>query len=118
MITINKPQPWVVYDECNSDFDKEDYQSLREEFPDVKFAVIDEYAVIAFRKATSLPDNHMLQVAVSYCSEEDLFSKKTGKYQALIKLEKGEFVQLPMSGIWDDFGLAYLKTELRNMFTV
>ena len=118
MINI-KPAPhgWLNR-EFKTDFDGLDYHNLLNEFYDTKFVVINKYAVVAFRKATKLPDNRMVQVAISYCSPEDDFKKKTGKYQALLKLERGEFVQLPLSTFWDTFGTAAMKEYLNDRFDV
>lgn len=132
MFSINKPRPYtkfnLVFDvesnlwNLNSDpvaeFDKAAYLWLRKENPNVRFAVIPDCAVIAFAPACENSDCRMLKVAVSYCAPGDIFSKKTGKYQALLKFDREEFVQLPLMDFWQDNGTASLKEFLRNTFNV
>lgn len=133
MFSINKPRPytkfnlvfdvgsntWDLTTEPVSEFDKDDYEYLRKEVhPNVRFTVIPGYAVIAFAPACENPDCRMLKVAVSYCAPEDTFSKKTGKYQALLKFDREEFVQLPIAGYWRRVGTTALKEYLREMFTL
>lgn len=110
---------WNLNSDPVPEFDNDDYIYLRKKVhPDVRFAIIPGYAVIAFAPACENPNCRMLKVAVSYCAPEDTFSKKTGKYQALLKFDREEFVQLPLMSFWSDFGTPHLKDCLRYMFSV
>lgn len=109
---------WNLDSDPIPEFDRAHYFWIRKEYEDVRFAVITGYAVIAFTPACENSDCRMLKVAVSYCAPEDTFRKKTGKYQALLKFDREEFVQLPLMDFWQDNGTASLKEFLRNTFNV
>lgn len=103
------------------DFDKEYNKFLRSEAKrdGVKFAYCDEYGVsVAYMPSINTPDCRMLRVAVSYCSEEDTFSKKVGRFQALAKLYAGEHVQLPLAKYKAEYGNAETKNLLLSIFSV
>lgn len=107
-----QPEDYVVTPE----FDSDDYRQLRNDYPSVKFVVADGDYVIAFDRATHLPECCMIKVAISYCAPEDTFDKKTGKYQALLKLERGEYIQLPLMAQWLDTGTKEFKQYLLDLF--
>lgn len=80
-------------------FDKVDYKALKSQAKEdgVNFLVCPDAScngvVIAYQLVSGMK---MAEVAVSFCSDEDIFKKKHGKYQALLKLYRGESVQLPL----------------------
>ena len=83
-------------------FDKIDYKRLKEhaKADGLTFVNAEEYGFVAvFSKPRS--GLRMVEVAVSYCSPEDEFKKKHGRYQALLKYYSGESVQLPL-GHWSE----------------
>ena len=55
----------------------------------------------------------MVDVAVAYCSEGDIFSKKIGRDLAINNFREGMIVQVPALMYGDD----YLHTCLREMFS-
>lgn len=65
---------------------------------------------VAWRKPTDY--GHMVDVAVSYCSKHDIFTKKIGTANAIEKFLKSEFIQVPVYGksYWD------IPEQLRAMF--
>ena len=109
---------WNLDSDPIPEFDRAHYFWIRKEYEDVRFAVIPNCAVIAFAPACENPDCRMLKVAVSYCAPEDTFSKKTGKYQALLKFDREEFVQLPLMDFWRFEGTKELKQALRYSFDI
>ena len=73
---------------------------------------------VAFRPAIVNTNCRMLEVSVSYCSPEDKFKKKHGKYQALDKLANGECVHLPLAGYLRDTTEHEVGETLLNIFEV
>ncbi|HEY9704502.1 MAG TPA: hypothetical protein V6C58_18810 [Allocoleopsis sp.] len=114
----------------NENFDKKDYKLLKKVLKTdprkTRFVSVRELRAnyngltIAYRNATENTDCRMLHVAVSYCAPEDTFCKKTGKYQAAIKLEQGEFVQIPVVQEFKKFSWTNrnIKDFLLEMFAV
>lgn len=99
------------------EFDKEDYKSLKAALKQegVKLLVL-PYAgpngcVVAYRKRTGLK---MIEVSVSYCSVDDKFKKRKGKYQAMIKFITSESIQLPLGHLSDE----ELEVALDYMFAL
>ena len=93
-------------------FNKQEYkklkQSAKQEGDVFAFALeADDFEYngisIAFRPAIENSNGKMLNIAVSYCSSDDTFKSKHGKYQALLKLAKGEYIQVPLA--------QFLKTQ-------
>lgn len=78
-------------------FDKIHYKDLKKEAKasGLRFVINEGDNFVA---VFSQPRNgmRMIEVAVSFCSPEDEFVKKHGKYQALIKFFSGESIQLPL----------------------
>jgi len=111
-------------------FYKEDYKLLRDIAKDTgtvlatykfeKDSVVVEYngLTIAFRPMTNGPDCRMLAVSVSYCAKKDKFKKKIGKYNALYKMEAGEFVQVPLAEFYREYGVEETKAVLSNSFVL
>lgn len=106
-------------------FNKKDYKFIRRwmnkdrgVFTASKALLDDNHngLTIAFKKAIENTNCKMICVAVSYCSIEDKFDKRTGKYHALSKLDMGEYVQLPLAADWDQFGKRYIKRLLLSKF--
>lgn len=56
----------------------------------------------------------MIRVAVSYCSPEDKYKPKHGKYQALRRFYEGSHIALPMGSL----SAEDIHTVLKNMFLV
>ena len=56
----------------------------------------------------------MIHVAVSYCSPEDKYKPKHGKYQALLRFYEGSNIALPMGNL----AAEDTYTVLKNMFLV
>lgn len=111
----------------NQNFDKEDYKMLKDIASETDTHVLANKNLatfdkkyngisIAFRPMTSHEDNRMLAVAVSYCAPEDKFKKKIGKYQALSKLEDGQYIQVPLGQFYLNFGADDTMSFLLGMF--
>ena len=56
----------------------------------------------------------MINVAVSYCSPEDKFKPKHGKYQVLLKYFTGNLLALPLGDLSED----EIRQTLVGMFQV
>lgn len=70
--------------------------------------------VVAYKRAMPhAADCKMIQVAVSFCSVDDDFKKKIGKYHAYLKLRYGEFIQLPLASYSD----VEIEEILASMFS-
>ncbi len=54
----------------------------------------------------------MINVAISYCSTEDYFSRKIGAFNALTNAYSGRFIQLPIGEADSDI----IVSELREIF--
>lgn len=72
---------------------------------------------IAYRPAIENTNCRMLMVAVSYCSPEDEYKRKHGKYHALRKLAYGEVVMLPLADTLREFGPETVNEILVNAFS-
>jgi len=68
---------------------------------------------IAYRKSSPYRSGKMVDVAVSYCSEGDTFSKKIGRDLAISNFYDGKFVQVPALAYGED----ELHDCLREIFT-
>lgn len=99
-------------------FDKDAYEYLKEEAKvlNTKYLTVNDIYTIAFRPYGTFPECRMVDVAVATCSPEDVFSKKVGKYQALLKMFDGACIQLPLMDLWRDWGVKEIKAVLFNMF--
>jgi len=73
---------------------------------------------VAFQPGIENTNGKMLNVAVSYCSSEDNFKPKHGKYQALLKLANGEYVQVPMAQFLRNNGANATADQLLAAFAV
>ncbi|OQB10770.1 MAG: hypothetical protein BWY21_00073 [Parcubacteria group bacterium ADurb.Bin216] len=115
MFRVNKPKPYKV-PVTNPNFDKQAYKDIKvlvkEE--DVRFVVAGR-AVVAYTKTTVGIGGRMIAVAVAYCAPEDDFKKKIGKYQALLKMYDGKFIQLPLAYEFDEAPFD-LEDLLKAMF--
>ena len=106
-------------------FDKEHYKDLKRYMKDdgVKSVSV-EYAggmfgngvTIVYQPMTEGSDNRMVAVSVSYCSPEDTFKKKVGKYQAYLKFLRGEFIQLPLGQMLKSLDRSDFESILIEMF--
>lgn len=103
---------------------KQEYKELRKLFPNVSFVTLREPCsdfngcTIAYEPAIQSPDCKMLVVSVSYCSEDDEFKKKAGKYEALKKMYVGEYVQIPLGAAYMWGGKAEVEAILTEMFWI
>lgn len=106
-------------------FDKEQYQYLKRAAKlagDVHVisdpCYLDEArgVSIAYRPSIENTNCRMLDVAVSYCSPEDEYKRKHGKYQALRKLAQGEVVKLPLAQTLRNEGPEVVNELLMNSF--
>jgi hypothetical protein len=106
----------------NPNFDKEDYKSLKQIAKADGVRTISHQChsllysglTVAYKRASEQPGCKMVWVAVSYCAIEDEFKKKVGKYQALLKYNIGETIQLPLGGVKDE----ELEEFLLDIFVV
>ena len=73
---------------------------------------------VAFRPAIENSNCKMLEVAVSYCSAEDEFKPKHGKYQALLKLVNRETVQMPLAKFLRTEGAGATADVLLEIFSM
>ena len=78
----------------------------------------DQDFTFAYVPMTVGPDCRMLAVSVSYKAPEDKFHKKTGKFQALLKMYGGEYVQVPLAQYLREEGRQALENALEQMFEV
>lgn len=113
-------------------FDKEEYKNLKslvKNIPGIKpniFQVKLPYKderyngfTVAYAKlAKEVSEAKMIAVSVSYCSADDEFKKKHGKYHVLRKWIAGEFVQLPLAHLIDDEDNEALEDFLTSIFSV
>ncbi len=108
------------------DFDKKRYKQLKKNAKSIGLKVYSRKCVpdaagyagvsVAYVPTLNSEDCRMLEVSVSYCSPEDTFSKKIGKFQALSHWFDGATVQLPLN----QRRLAYssFKEYMLDVFTV
>jgi hypothetical protein len=73
---------------------------------------------VAFQPAIENVNGKMLNVAVSYCSNEDAYKKKHGKYHALRKLSNAQYIQLPLASMLRSAGTAVVADYLVDVFSV
>ncbi len=71
---------------------------------------------IAYRPSIENTNCRMINVAVSYCSPEDEYKRKHGKYQALNKLANGEVIKLPLAQLLRDEGPEAVNEVLMTAF--
>lgn len=104
----------------NPNFDKFDYKDQKDwaNATQVKTIVSPDgnYAsngyVVAYKRAMPhAADCKMIQVAISFCSVDDDFKKKVGKYHAYLKLRYGEFIQLPLA-FYSDVEIEEILTDM------
>lgn len=109
----------------NPNFNKEDYKALKRiaKESNVYTAQSSEPTLsmggvtVAFMRTTENLENRMIAVAVSYCAPVDEFKKKTGKYQALLKLlDYSQYVQLPLGQFMRRSGSRATGELLLEMF--
>lgn len=71
---------------------------------------------VAIQPTIENSNGKMINVAVSYCSDEDKYKPKHGKYQAMLKLVNGEYIQVPLAQMLREDGpdavLNYLVQQL------
>ncbi len=108
-------------------YDKETYKYFKKAAKEAGITVAtrednfgDSYIglTVAFKPAFVNPECRMLEVAVSYCSPEDTYKRKHGKYQALNKFYDGEIVHLPLAQYYRDTDPECVAEFLLDMFTV
>lgn len=105
----------------NPNFDKEMYKFLKQGAKDHGTVVDQDPSTgITIAYSPSFPggDCIMLEVAVAYCSQDDVFSKKHGKFTALSKLYHGEFIKLPLAQQYFEDGEEEMSEFLLEMFDV
>jgi hypothetical protein len=68
---------------------------------------------MAWRKMSGTKNARMVEVAVAYCSPNDVFTKKIGKQTALENFEAGMTVLVPARTDKNDDSIPF---NLRNMF--
>lgn len=73
---------------------------------------------IAYRPSIENTNCRMLDVAVSYCSPEDKYKRKHGKYQALMRLADGEVVKMPYAQLLRNAGPEAVNEVLVAAFTL
>ena len=101
-------------------FDKQHYKQLKQfaKFEGIVLAArevdSDDYSGLTVAFQLPAPGLRMVKVAVSYCSPEDEFKSKHGKYQAVLKFMGGEYVQLPLG----DCDMSTIDQDLLDHFTV
>ncbi len=108
-------------------FDKEDYKLLKKAakqardvyvYSDPLYCSQTRGLSIAFMPAIENSNCRMLHVAISYCSPEDEYKRKHGKYQALRKLSQGNYVDIPLASLLRDEGPQSVAEQLFTAFTV
>jgi hypothetical protein len=108
-------------------FDSENYKNLKRAAKDEGDVFI--YAresvdlpyngiAVAFQPTIANTNGKMINVAISYCSEEDKYKSKHGKYQALLKLVNGCYTQLPLASMLRIDGPEEVGIYLLDIFTV
>jgi hypothetical protein len=112
----------------SSEFNKRHYKELKREAKysgtETTYTKVtgygDTYNGITIAYAPSIKGSSckMLLVSVSYCAKEDKFKKKHGKYQALLKFNRGEWIQIPLAEFYNSFGKYETNDVLFNMFHV
>lgn len=90
-------------------FNKDKYKFLKSRAKEDKLKVFaaeyynsDNYNGLAVAFSRPRDGLRMTRVAVSYCSPEDLFKPKHGKYQAISKMYRGESIVLPLGHLTVD----------------
>jgi len=68
---------------------------------------------IAYRKMNAYKNCRMVEVAVAYCSPQDIFSKKIGTRKALDNFLTGKTIMIPARSVGDDDGIV---AALRSIF--
>lgn len=106
-------------------FDKEHYKEIKQyaKEDNIRTISVPYFAgmfgsgvTIAYQPMTNSGDNRMVAVSVSYCAQEDSFKKKVGKYNAYLKLFKGEYVQLPLGQVLKNVDRSDFESILIEMF--
>lgn len=103
-------------------FDKEHYAVVKEYAKNegIKFVSVNlidslkDYNGYTIAYYPAKPDMRMITLAISYCSPDDIFKRKHGKYQAMLRLLSGRTVDLPLGDLDSDD----LEEYLSNMFYV
>lgn len=101
-------------------FDKQHYKELKQYAKNDGIVLAtrsdsqDNYSGVTVAFQLPAAGLRMVRVAVSYCSPEDEFKPKHGKYQALLKFMSGEFIQLPIG----DYDLSTVDEDLLDYFTI
>lgn len=111
----------------SQEFNKQEYKNFKREAKELGIYTassgegqFDNHngVTVAFVPMTDSSDCKMIAVAVSYCSTEDVFLKKVGKYHALRKhLWEGQFVQLPLGQFLREHGSKVTGSLLVNLFS-
>ena len=109
-------------------FNKEHYKQLKRDCKQVgvhvytteeQYSTVHNGVSVAFGSTTDSQKGRMLEVAVSYCSPEDKYKRKHGKYQAMLHFSNGNTVQLPLNKELQALGSdkigEYLTTDLFNL---
>ena len=69
---------------------------------------------VAFRKVSEYKSGKMVECAVATCSDQDIFSKKTGTTIALEKFFDGNTIELPLLAYYD---LCDMNHVVKRAFT-
>jgi hypothetical protein len=108
----------------NPNFDKQDYKDLKEWASTNQVSTIvsaegninyNGYVIAWQRAMPHAAEGKMIRVAVSFCSVDDDFKKKIGKYQAFNKIYYNEYIQLPLAQYEDEEIEDMLRTIFDNV---
>lgn len=68
------------------------YATLKMHYPDVTFDIDTDLGVTIARMDHG---SDFYRVSIAYCGRFDEFSKKRGKFEALVKMDSNQFIILP-----------------------
>lgn len=99
------------------DFPYVEYRSLLDSALDNDIHIVHTNFVeggytFAWRRISQFAKGRMIEVSVAFCSPRDRFCRKIGTYNALVKFEDGERIQLPVG----DADASIIIARLRQVF--
>lgn len=70
--------------------EKHGFKDLKNQFSPIDF-IVDEYAKTVAAITKHPGSSHLFEVAVSHCGPREIFNKKRGKYEAMKRLDYGQY---------------------------
>lgn len=77
--------------------EKQGFKDLKNQF-NVDF-IVDEYAKTVVAITNHPGSRHLFEVAISHCGPREVFNKKRGKYEAMKRLDYGQYALMTFDQI-------------------